>query len=110
MTAKKICPSIKSEAFLVGLLSMLPAILDKSMLEILEKLPVNDSIRAALIPKDKGDSQTDLYIILEATKLIEGGSWHLTSKECLKLRLNYDEFCRIYNSAMDWKEKYQSMG
>lgn len=110
LTAKKICPSIKSEAFLVGLLSMLPAILDKSMLEILEKLPVNDSIRAALIPKDKGDSQTDLYIILEATKLIEGGSWHLTSKECLKLRLNYDEFCRIYNSAMDWKEKYQSMG
>lgn len=74
------------------------------MLEILEKLPVNDSIRAALIPKDKGDSQTDLYIILEATKLIEGGSWHLTSKECLKLRLNYDEFCRIYNSAMDWKK------
>lgn len=108
LAAQKVNPSIKSEAFLVGLLSMLPSILDKPVSEIVDQLPVNDAIRAALLPTKNNETETDLKILLNAAKLIEEGSWHNTSKQCLKLNIKYDTFCQCYKSAMQWARQYQS--
>lgn len=108
LAAAKVRPELKSEAFLVGLLSMLPSILDKPITEIIDKLPINEDIRAALLPVANDKKESDLKIILNAVSLIEGGSWHNTSKECMKLNIKYDFFCDCYKTAISWARQYQS--
>lgn len=105
--AKKSAPGVVGEAFLSGLLSVLPAILDRPIESILEKLPVSDEIRDALLPPAPGKKESVLRIILNAAILIEKGSWHLTSLECMKLRLNYDQFCDYHKEAMRFAQRFE---
>ncbi len=107
-TAKKVAPGVSSESFLVGLLSVLPAILDRPMTQIIEKLPVSEEIEKALLPSSPEEKSSVLRIILDATLLIEKGSWHLTSKECAKLRIDYDSFCEMHQEAIKWAQRYEA--
>lgn len=105
-TALKVAPGMRSEAFLAGLLSMLPAILERDMLEILDILPVSDGIRDALLPK-KNTRKSIVAMILEATYCVEKGEWHNTSKACLMLNISYAEFCDLHKKAILWSERYE---
>jgi EAL and modified HD-GYP domain-containing signal transduction protein len=105
-TALKIAPGLKSEAFLVGLLSMLPAVLERDMADILAMLPVADGVRDALLPK-KNTRKSVVAMILEATLCVEKGEWHNTSKMCLMLNLSYSDFCELHKNAILWSERYE---
>jgi EAL and modified HD-GYP domain-containing signal transduction protein len=105
-TALKIAPKMKAEAFLAGLLSMLPAILEREMPDILDMLPVANEIRDALLPK-KNTRKSIVAIILEATLSVERGEWHNTSKTCLMMNISYSEFCDLHKKAILWSERYE---
>lgn len=104
----KINNSLSGEAFLTGLLSMLPAILERPMEQIVSNLPLSDEIKNTLIPK-VGEKESLLKILLNAVELIEKGSWHLTSLECLKLNISYDLFCKCYNESIVWVDGYEAI-
>lgn len=87
------------DAFLTGLLSIIEAVLDRPMQEILERLPVADTIKKALL-EDR--EQSDLRIVLNTVLYAESGSWHLTSMEAKKLNLNYAQISKAMANAMDW--------
>ena len=104
LVAEKVLPAMSDEAFLIGLLSQIPAILDKSMEEVLEKLPVSEDIKVALLePK----SQSLLRIIYDAVTLYERGDWHLTTIQCYKLKLEYDTLGDYMLQAIAWAQSYE---
>lgn len=103
LTCEKVSPGLTNEAFLTGLLSMLPAILDRDINTILEQISVSDEIKVALAdPKD----QSVLKIIHSSVLLYEQGKWHDTTKELFKIRMDYDEFSKIYTSAIKWSDSH----
>ncbi len=106
LVAEKVLPGSSGEAFLVGLLSQIPAILDKSMEEILENLPVSEEIKSTLI---ESQSNTLLRTIYDAVTLYESGSWHLCSIQCYKLRMNYDELGEYMLESMNWANCYSQI-
>jgi c-di-GMP phosphodiesterase len=103
---RKEYPAVAEEAFLVGLLSLLPSMLDRSMEDILDELPVTDTIKESLLDEKE---QTPLRIVYNATLFIESGSWHLTTKECKKLhRLDYEGLRQIYQEAIVWAQDVEA--
>ena len=106
LVAEKVLPGSSGEAFLVGLLSQIPAILDKSMEEILENLPVSEEIKSTLI---ESQSNTLLRTIYDAVTLYESGLWHLCSIQCYKLRMNYDELGEYMLESMNWANCYSQI-
>lgn len=106
LVAKKVSPDVANEAFLVGLLSQIPAILDRPMEDILEKLPVSSSIKEALL---KERSPSVLRTIFNAVRLYEVGNWHLTRFECQKLSLEYDNLGEFMLEAMGWAQRFDKV-
>ncbi len=60
----------REAAFLVGLLSVLDALLDRPMEELLAALPLADDLRTALL-----DRQGELGVVLDAVLAYERGHW-----------------------------------
>ena len=74
------------------------------MEEVLEKLPVSEDIKVALLePK----SQSLLRIIYDAVTLYERGDWHLTTIQCYKLKLEYDTLGDYMLQAIAWAQSYE---
>jgi EAL and modified HD-GYP domain-containing signal transduction protein len=105
-TANKVAKGMVDEAFLCGMLSVLPAILDRSMEDVLEKIGVSEEIEEALSSNPKSRKNV-LRIILEAVQHREKGSWYLATRECSKLLLDYDVFCDFYEEAVRWAETHE---
>lgn len=106
LTMKKVVPSLSDDAFLMGLLSLIGAMLDKPLDVVLETLPVSDDIKKALLDEKE---QTPMRIVFDAITLYEKGSWHLTSQECKKIRLSYDVLSANYQNAMLWAQQYEAL-
>jgi len=104
LTAKKVLPGASGEAFLMGLLSLIDAILDRPMESILDELPISDEIKDALLNER---SSGLLRVIINAVRHFEKGKWHDTSKECLKLRVSYESLAGYFNDAMTWAKLYE---
>jgi EAL and modified HD-GYP domain-containing signal transduction protein len=107
IVAKKVVPGLSKDAFLMGLLSILPSILERPIEVILKQIRVSDDIAMALAPP--GKKETLLKIILASVLLIEKGLWHLTTLECMKLRLSYDQFCAFYQEAIASSSQYDNL-
>ena len=105
-TAKKVAPGQVSSASLSGLLSVLPGILDRPMEAILKQLPVAKEINDALLPKP-GEKEGILQIILKATTMIEAGKWHDTTKECMKIRISFEQMEKFHHDAIVWSQQYE---
>tara|TARA_A200000159_G_scaffold164895_1_gene197152 strand:- start:12038 stop:13333 length:1296 start_codon:yes stop_codon:yes gene_type:complete len=108
--ARAIAPGKASEAFMMGLLSVLPSILDRSMESVLSFLKVTDDIKEALLADDKQCDKAKggiLYVLLNAAKNVEKGSWFNTSECCKKLNINYDSFCAMYAESIKFSQKYE---
>lgn len=106
LVAEKALPGASGEAFLVGLLSQIPAILDKEMGEVLENLPVSEDIKSTLL---ESQSKTLLRTIYDAVTLYESGSWHLCSIQCYKLRMEYDELGEYMLESTNWANCYSQI-
>ena len=90
----------RSELFLLGLFSMMDAILDSDMQQIVDELPVSDSLKLALV---KGEG--DLAKYLSAVSIFEQGRWDEESKMCEfcdSLGLTFED----YIAAVEWADAY----
>ena len=86
-----------AEAFLTGIFSMLDAFMDRPLEEILEELPLEDHVKAALLGKaDPSDNP------LEVVKAIEKAQWEDLSRYSAQLKLQEEKLARLYIEAVEW--------
>jgi EAL and modified HD-GYP domain-containing signal transduction protein len=86
-----------AEVFLMGLFSMLDALLDQPMPEILAKLPISEDIKLALL----GDESvfSELYGLL---LVIEKGDWGQVFEHVVELKLAVNDLSSAWLKALDW--------
>jgi|TARA_B110000211_G_scaffold234310_1_gene303448 EAL and modified HD-GYP domain-containing signal transduction protein len=102
LAASRAFAALADEAFLVGLFSLLDAILDQSMGSILESLALSDDIADALAES----SDTALGILIATIRLYEAGEWYRTENEAQKIGLNYKQLASYYQKAILWADAY----
>ncbi|TMP82900.1 EAL domain-containing protein [Pseudoalteromonas phenolica] len=92
-------------AFLVGMMSLMDAILDESMEGVMKKLPLSNLIKDALVQK-----QGILAQYLGLIKAYEQADWELTGEYCERIKFSNDLLPEIYNLAVTWgNEQLQVM-
>lgn len=89
-----------SSAFLIGLLSLIDAILDEKMEVIFESLPLAEDIKAPLLSK-KGT----MAEILTLVSLIERANWAETDVLIHSLGLNKESVIQAYSNALTWADE-----
>jgi len=95
---------LADSAFLAGMFSLLDAILDKPLPEIIGRLPLSNEIKQALLNPDSTDPiPTTIRII----KLLEGANWELAQLESEKANLNYQFVSSTLNESSTWVDKHQ---
>jgi len=104
LIAKKISPGMSNNAFIMGLFSLIDAILDKSMEDVLLTLPIADPIKDALLGKSN-----ILYHILEVEKSYEKASWWAMKQACEKVNIDEAELVKYYTEAISWANSYKSL-
>ncbi|MBE0457914.1 HDOD domain-containing protein [Pseudoalteromonas sp. KG3] len=102
LIANRVAPSQANSAFLTGLFSLLDAILDRPMEQLLTRLPFPDSIKAALMQE-----KNTLYYILETVKAYESGSWWAMEQAVVFININSDLLPKFYRDALDWSNTHQ---
>lgn len=90
-------PDVASEVFLVGLFSMLDAIMEYPMEKVLSHLPVTQEVRGALL----GETNT-LRTYLECAMAYERGGWEQAQEFARRLSLQEDEVAHAYLKALKW--------
>lgn len=85
------------DSFLVGLLSVLDALLDRPLPDLLEDLPVATEIKDALLGRP-----TTLGTVYELAVNYERANWEKVSKLAEQLNLQEQELPLIYNQAVAW--------
>jgi EAL and modified HD-GYP domain-containing signal transduction protein len=93
-------PLDSSIAFLTGLLSLIDAIVDEDLANILTKLPLAQQIKDTLLTR-KGD-MADLIILLE---FIERAEWSKTNVVMTKLGLKKANVLKSYDQAIAWADE-----
>jgi c-di-GMP-related signal transduction protein len=90
-------PGDSDDLFLMGLLSLMDAILDQSIESILKETPVRTEIKDALL------HQKGLYWqLLEITIAHEQADWPKVSQLLTAMGMNEEQVSGIYISAVDW--------
>ena len=103
LIAKKVAKHQSGEAFLTGLFSLLNAILDQPMSLLVEKLPFQDDIKAALL-----EEKNTLYYILKVVKAYETGSWWALEQAVIFLNIQSDILPELYQKSVDWADSYKN--
>jgi c-di-GMP-related signal transduction protein len=86
-----------SEMFLVGLCSMLDAMLGRSMSEVIGDLPLSPAARGALL----GEANVE-RTILDAVAAYEQGEWGTATTRIESLGIAGDELASAYTSSLRW--------
>lgn len=84
-------------AFLVGLFSMLDALLDQQMETLIEKLPLVDEVKEALC-----GGQNDLSVYLMLVKAFESGNWLKVIRISKMLEIDQKLLHSLFNEAILW--------
>jgi EAL and modified HD-GYP domain-containing signal transduction protein len=84
-------------AFLVGLFSMLDALLDQKMEFLVEKLPLADEVKEALC-----GGQNDLSMYLTLVKAFESGNWLKVIRISKILEIDQKLLHSLFNKAILW--------
>ena len=90
-----------SEFFLLGLFSLIDAILDKKMEEILAKLVLSEKIQAALLQKEGR-----LYPFLRLIESYERGNWLAFKFVRRKVPLEDWKIVELYIESVKWAESF----
>jgi c-di-GMP-related signal transduction protein len=90
-------PHGESDLFLMGLLSMIDAILEMPMVSVLENIPVDHETKAVLL-----GGASKLRPIYQLMLARECGDWQGTAEHAQKLGLSESEVAEEYWQAMQW--------
>lgn len=85
------------DLFLLGLLSLMDAILEIPMSAVIDGLALDDASRALLL--DHGGELKQLFEILAA---LEGGRWRNVVLACRTLGLKETDAAECYSAAIEW--------
>ena len=90
-------PHGESDLFLMGLLSMIDAILEIPMVTILENIPLDHATKSVLLGAES--KLRPLYQLMIAR---ESGDWDATADHARQLGLGESEIAEAYWQAMQW--------
>ncbi|MDP2562750.1 EAL and HDOD domain-containing protein [Psychrobium sp. 1_MG-2023] len=105
--SRQVAPTLVESAFLMGMFSLMDAILDSTMHDVLQRLAVCDDVAEALLDTTER-SQTPLSLSLRAIKYLEQGRWYQAEREAIKLRLDKKQLSKHYQDAVIWAECIQN--
>ncbi|MDR3562249.1 MAG: HDOD domain-containing protein [Negativicutes bacterium] len=87
-------------AFIVGMFSLLDALLDRPMVDVLSELSLAPEVVAGLM----GES-TPLGTVLRLAQAYEKADWETLSPLCHSLKLDEEQLPVYYNDAVRWADK-----
>ncbi len=90
-----------SSAFLVGMLSLIDAMLDANIDDLIGDMSLSDNIKDALL-QHKGW----LADVLLICQIFEKGDWKKIDKVCSLLKLDYQELIKLYDDSAKWAEEH----
>ncbi|QHJ10760.1 Cyclic di-GMP phosphodiesterase CdgJ [Paraglaciecola mesophila] len=94
-----------ASAFLVGLLSLLDAMLDADIAELMEKLPISQAIKDSIVLRQGEQAQ---YLML--SEFFENGQWSDVNRLCENLDVNFDDAFAMFQRSQLWaKERLQAL-
>ncbi|NVK25160.1 MAG: HDOD domain-containing protein [Gammaproteobacteria bacterium] len=102
--AEKVAPAKSDEAFILGLFSLLDAILDQPMCDIVRQLPLSEEVSDALI-----GHENVLGNILGVVKSYESGSWTAMRKSSARFRIEQEILPEFYATAIEWADEYKNI-
>jgi EAL and modified HD-GYP domain-containing signal transduction protein len=86
-----------TEFFMMGLFSMMDALMDCDIETAIADLPLNDDLKSALMGE-----KNRFRDILDLIKLYERGYWELISRRCTEYSLNEFTLPTLYLEAVTW--------
>ena len=92
------------EAFILGMFTVVDALLDKPMEEILEEFPIDNEIKTALIARQnkiKTEEKNFYYNIINILDSLENAKWDNLSNLCKEMKLEENEIATLYKSALE---------
>ncbi|MEJ2764411.1 HDOD domain-containing protein [Photobacterium sp. MCCC 1A19761] len=92
---------MKDKAFLIGMFSLLDALLDNTLAQILGVLPLAAEVREALLHR-----QGDLGQMLALIDAYEQADWDQVSVCCRALAIQESLVAKSYQQAMRWSQNY----
>ncbi len=92
------------ELFMLGLFSLIDAILDADMETLLKKLPLSKAIKYALTSEDG-----QLYQYLSLASYYEIGDWKRCNKLIHDLEIDENELPACYANAIEWSNEYATV-
>lgn len=92
-------PQTQSSAFLVGLLSLIDAMVDADIKELMDKLPLHQDIKDAIISR-KGESAN----FLKLCELFEKADWQSIELLCQQLDVESKQSSAIFQEALQWAD------
>lgn len=94
---------IKDDLFLMGMFSMIDAILDQPLPEALEHLPLSDEVKASLLGQ-----QSDRYqMILQLAVSFEKAEWKRFQSLARRIGLPERRAAQLYRDAVQWVDRLQ---
>jgi len=96
LIAEKHNPEIKHQMFIIGLFSVLDALMDKPLIDLLDSVILSTEIKLALL--DKFGTQGEIY---EHVLQYEKSSWD----DLNAADIDAEEYIHSYLTAVDWADK-----
>jgi EAL and modified HD-GYP domain-containing signal transduction protein len=93
----------ESDLFLLGLLSLIDAMMEMPMAEVLEKIPLDHATKAVLLGKP-----SELRPVYQLMLAHESGEWTAAAELSRSLRLETEEVAGFYWQAQQWAREVSS--
>ncbi|GGB53412.1 diguanylate phosphodiesterase [Oceanisphaera marina] len=99
LLAAKVCPSLQDDAFICGLFSLLDALLERPMIEILPHLSVSEPVQQALL-EQKGQ----LGFLMGVMQDHEQANWPMLQQRLDFVHVSEEDSNRFYEEAILWSK------
>lgn len=93
-----------SELFILGLFSLIDAILDQEMDKLMDKLPLSEAVKNTLVK-----SEGQLSVFLNLVKAYEAGDWESFSDSVSKTGVNEEKVPGYYLDAVGWADSMSTI-
>jgi len=99
LVAKRGTRTERQGMFLLGVFSLMDALLGRPISEVISEIALPDAVRAALLGRPNR-----FWKILELVKAFEGGKWSEVSQLAVALRQDESQLAAAYLEAVEWAE------
>lgn len=95
----------KDDFFLMGMFSLIDAILDRPMPDVLRDIPILDEIKEALLGEEN-----ELRKVLKTILFYEKGNWEKLSESLAGVKIKEDILVSIYLDSIIWAHEFLDLG